>query len=61
MNGYVTLIVMSLRLRRFKSADHSSGLRLEDCEWLGYFDSNVFVFMKVRKCGPFIGFEVGRL
>ena len=24
------LIVMSLRLRRFKSADHSSGLRLED-------------------------------
>ena len=24
------LIVMSLRLRRFKSADHSSGLRLKD-------------------------------
>ena len=52
---------MSLRLRRLKSADHSSGLRLEDCEWLGYFDSNVFAFTKVKKCGPFIGFEVGRL
>ena len=52
---------MSLCLRRLKSADHSSGLWLEDCEWLGYFDSNVFVFMKVKKCGPFIGFEVGRL
>ena len=61
MNGYVTLIVMSLRLRRFKSADHSSGLRLEDCEWLGYFDSNVFALRRLKSANPFIGLEVGRL
>ena len=28
--------------------------------FVGRFDSNVFAFTKVQKCGSFIGFEVGR-